>query len=140
MEMFGAVASAVTLLGAAVKGTETLRQIISAFRGTSFHTESLDSAIKSLQTVLTQLKNIKALAEDGTDLDDFKELMKGYGVDIQRYNEDLKKIQVAPKESKTKQISKKLRAAISGDKALLRILGEITQRCTMIETQLSILQ
>ncbi|CAO2648891.1 Nn.00g098400.m01.CDS01 [Neocucurbitaria sp. VM-36] len=139
MEVVGAAASAVTLLGVAVKGTETLYNTISGFKNVSARTEALSSAIRNLRALLTQLQNDEAIAEDTPTLKNFRKLLKNYNVDVQRHAKDLNKIQASAQDSKKKQISKKLKGAISGDKELLRILAELTQCCTTLGTQLSLI-
>ena len=140
MEVVGAVASVLTLLGAAVKGTEALRQIISEFKDVSSHIRHLDLAAKSLNSVLTQLKSSDALVQDLSTRQDFQKLLKEYGADLKRYEDYMRKIQDRSKESKAKRFSKKLKNVISGEKDILGVLEEITQRCTMLGTQLSVFQ
>lgn len=139
MEVVGAAASAVTLFGVAVKGTEALYNTISGFKNVSLRTESLSSAIRNLRALLTQLEKNDAIAEDTPALKEFRKLLKDYDVDIKRHENDLQRIQSNSQDSKTKRLSKKLKGAISGDKDLLRILAELTQCCTALETQLNLL-
>ncbi|KAF2786022.1 ankyrin [Melanomma pulvis-pyrius CBS 109.77] len=139
MEVVGVAASAVTLFGVAVKGTEALYNTISGFRNVSLRTESLGSAVRNLRALLTQLENNDAIAEDTLALKEFRDLLKDYDVDIRRHENDLRRIQSNPLDSKTKRLSKKLKGAISGDKDLLRILAELTQCCTVLGTRLNLL-
>jgi len=140
MEVVGAVASVLTLLGAAVKGTEALRQIISEFKDVSSHIRHLDLATKSLNLVLTQLKSSDALVQDLSTRQNFQKLLKEYGADLKRYEDYMRKIQDRSKESKAKRFSKKLKNVISGEKDILGVLEEITQRCTMLGAQLNVFQ
>ena len=140
MEVVGVIASVVTLLGAAVKGTEILRQTISGFWDGSSYMEALDSAIKSLKLILTQLKSSDALVQDLSARRDFQELIKEYYTDLKRYEDYIKEMHDKSKESRTKRFSMKLRNAIPGGKDILGVLEEITQRCTTLGTQLNVFQ
>ncbi|KAJ4370621.1 hypothetical protein N0V83_005142 [Neocucurbitaria cava] len=139
MEVVGVAASAITLLGVAVKGTETLYNTISGFKNASARTEALKSAIDNLRGLLTQLQNDEAFAEDTPTLKNIRELLKRYTVDVKRHENDLTKIHASAQDSTRKQLSKKVKGAISGDKELLRILAELTQCCITLGNQLNLL-
>lgn len=136
MEAIGAAASAVTLLGVAVKGTETLYNTISGFKNASLRTKALASAIGNLKALLLQLENDNTIAEDTPALRDIRDLLKSYNVAIQQHEKDLRRIQSTPQDSKTKQMTKKLKGAISGDKELVRVLTELINCCTTLEIRL----
>jgi len=139
MEVVGAGASIISIIGLALQCTKSLYQIISSYQNAPQQFDSLASAIKHLERILTQLQGCKALSDPSVDYHNITELIKTCTADLRRYENTLQKLQPDRKTPKAKQIWKRC-TATWGEKSVNQIWIEVNQHCTALGVQLQLLQ
>ncbi|KAF2104285.1 hypothetical protein NA57DRAFT_51122 [Rhizodiscina lignyota] len=139
MEAISAGASILAFLTLALQCTQSLHETIAGYRNISQQTESLASALKNLESILTQLQSCRILADPSANLQHIKELIRTCVDHLKRHEKVLEEIQPDERSLKTKQIWKRFRATLE-EKQLTQIWTEVNHLCTVLGVQLQLLQ
>ena len=141
MEAVSAGAGVLTFITVALGSTKTIYETVSGVKNAPQEVESLATAVKNLQLVLTQLSNCPAvrLADADTDLEPILGSIKTCSEDVSRYESELAKVRISPQDKKVGRAWKKLKTVLQ-EKDFQRMRVQVTHHVSVLGTNLSILQ
>lgn len=136
-----AAASVLTFIAVALQSTKSIYEAVSAIKSGPQQVESLASAVRTLQSVLTQLSNCPAVksADPETDLKVILSLIESCKCDVLRYEGELRKVRISPDDKKTGRAWKKFKTILQ-EKDFQRMWDGVNHHISALGFQLNILQ
>ena len=134
-------ASVLTFIAVALQSTKTIYETVSNIKNGPQQVESLASAVQTLQSVLTQLSNCRAVksTDPETDLKVILSLIESCKEDVSRYERELRKVRVSPDDKKTGKAWKKFKTILQ-EKDFQRMWLGVTHHVSALGVQLNVLQ
>ena len=140
MEAVSAGANVITFIDLGLKSARFIYQVLSNYRNGSQQTKALASAVKDLQTVLTQIRGCEVLDDPQADNQTIADHVKACSEDLQRYEKRIQEAQPDPNASKIKQAWKKSVTPILREKSSKLIWKEVNHHFNVLQSQLHLLQ
>ncbi|ERF71232.1 hypothetical protein EPUS_08150 [Endocarpon pusillum Z07020] len=134
-------ASVLTFIAVALQSTKSIYEAVSGIKSGPQQVESLASAVRTLDSVLTQLSNCPAVksADPETDLKVILSLIESCKGDVSHYEGELRKVRISLNDKKTEKAWKKVKTILQ-EKDFQRMWDGVNHHVSALGFQLNILQ
>lgn len=141
MEAVSAGAGVLTFITVALQSTKKVYEAVSDIKNGPRLVENLASAVKNLQSVLTQLSNCPAVAsaDAETDLGGILGLVKTCSEDVSCYEKELSKVRTSPDDKRVGRAWKKFMTVLH-EKHFQRISDGVHHHVSALGVHLDLIQ